>query len=151
MDNVILRFLNKNNIFYQVIDHEPIFTMENTTEIPGLNLEQGAKSLLLRSKDMFMLIVIRGDKKLDSKKLKKLLQIKDLRFATPEEVKIIMKCEVGCCFPFGNLISVQMIVDKHLDENEIISFTPGVHTKSIKMKWSDYIKLMRPTLCDVSI
>lgn len=151
MDNVILQFLNKNNIFYQIIEHTSISTMQHTTQIPGLSLQEGAKSLLLKTKNEYILIVLRGDKKLNSKKLKKLLKIKDLRFATPEEVKNIMKCEIGSCFPFGNLIDIQMIVDKTLQDNELISFTPGVHTKSIKMYWKDYHKIIKPEIMSITL
>ncbi|SRR5258708_1288682 len=129
----IIKFLEKNNIPYELIDHEPVYTSEEATKVRWISLHQGAKTLLLKAKDAYMLFILPGDMKLDTKRVKTLLAIKDLRFATPEEVKMIMGCEVEACYPFGNLINIRMFVDKSLAQNEMISFNPGVHTKSIKM------------------
>jgi len=146
MDKIILQFLNTNNIFYQLLEHDPIFTMQQTTAIDGITLEEGMKSLLLKANNNYYLCVLPGHKKLDSKKLKQLLCTRDLRFATAEEVKEIMKCEVGSCYPFGNLLPINMILEASIGENRFVSFTPGVHNKSIKMRWKDYAKIVRPNI-----
>jgi hypothetical protein len=41
-------------------------------------------------------------------------------------------------------------VDNFLSENEFISFNPGVHTKTIKMKWKDYQLVVKPEMADIS-
>lgn len=145
----ILDFFKQNNISVEILEHEPVFTSEQAAKIRGVSLHQGAKALLLKADGNFILIVLPGDKRLNTKKVKLLLGVKDLNFAKPEEVKEVMGCEIGACYPFGNLINVKMIVDQNLSENEIISFNPGVHNKSIKIKWSDYFKSVKPTIVDV--
>ncbi len=151
MDKIILHYLNSNDIFYQVVEHDPIFTMEESKTIAGFSLKQGLKSLLLKAdKNDFILLVLPGHKKLDSKKAKQILHAKDLRFATPEEVKKIMHCEIGSCFPFGNLIPIQMIVDESLLKNKFVTFTPGVHHKTIKMHWKDYYKIIQPSMKNIA-
>ena len=79
-------FLEKNNTAYELIEHEPVFTIEQAAAIRGMSLSQGAKSLLIKTQDIFYLMIIPGNRKLDGKKVKKLLDIKEFRFATPEEV-----------------------------------------------------------------
>lgn len=150
MDKIITNFLHQNNIFYQLFEHDPIFTMQDTKNIPGLSLEEGVKSLLLKADDSFVLFVLPGIKRMDSKKIKVLLKTRDLRFATAIEVKNVLQCEIGSCFPFGNLIPVSMYVDKSLLKSKIISFTPGIHTKSIRMRWKDYQKYVHPKLAELS-
>ncbi len=146
----IFRFLNEKNISYEVLEHEAVYTSEQAAQVRGLHLTQGAKSLLLKANKEFVLVILPGDKKLDSKKLKTLLGIKSLRFATPEEVKEKMGCEIGACYPFGNLINLQMFVDNNLANNDVIFFNPGIHTKSIKMKWKDYDTHVHPNMRDLS-
>src|SRR5678815_1035716 len=102
MEEAIIKYLRLNKIEYQLIEHPPIYTMNHTKEIKGITLEEGAKSLLLKAKNDFILAVLPGHKKLDSKKLKAYLQVKDLRFATPIEVGEMMHCEIGSCYPLGN-------------------------------------------------
>lgn len=116
-----------------------------------MSLEQGAKALLLKAGNDFVLVVVPGDKKVDSKKLKKNLGVKKVRFATPEEVKEKMGVEIGACYPFGNVVGLRTLVDESLSKNEIISCNPGRHDISIKFKFSDYQKLVKAELVDVTI
>jgi Ala-tRNA(Pro) deacylase len=143
-------FLDEQGAPYKILEHEPVFTSEQAAKIRGTSLKQGAKALLFKSKENFILIVAPGDKRVDSKKLKKLLGTKDLRFATPEEVKQVMGCEIGACYPFGNLIGVRMIVDKSVGKNEIISFNAGLHNRSVLIKYADYEKAVNPEVVDIT-
>lgn len=146
----ILKFLQDNNIDYELIEHEPVFTSKQAGQIRGVSESQGAKSLLLKADKDFLLVIIPGNRRLDSKKLKQLLALKNLRFALPLEVVEVMGCEIGSCYPFGNLIDVEMLVDTALSWNEYIFFNPGVHNKSIKMKWEDYKRIVNPQMHDLS-
>jgi len=145
----IIDFLNEKSIKYQIIEHEPVYTCEAAAKVRGTSLSQGAKSLLLKADKDFVLIVMSGDKKLDSKKLKIVLKIKNLRFATPEEVIDKMDCEIGACYPFGNLANIRMFVDHSLTLNQQISFNPGVHDRSIIINYRDYQKVVTPEIINI--
>jgi len=146
----ILGVLNTNSVKYQVLDHEPVYTSEDAARVRGLSMESGAKSLLLKTKDNFILVVISGSKKIDSKKLKMLLGVKEVRFATPDEVEVKMGCKVGACYPLGSIASLKTYLDSSLLSQPKISFNPGVHNKSIKLKLNDYITLEDPEIIDTS-
>lgn len=147
----IKEFLKEHSIQYELIEHEAVYTSEQAASIRGISLHQGAKALLLKAKENFILCILPGDKRLDSKKVKKLLDVKDLRFATKEEVVQIMGCEIGACYPFGNVINVRMIVDPSLSENDIISFNPGIHTRSIKTKYKDWFEITKPEVIEIIV
>ncbi len=132
------------------MEHEPVYTSEQAADVRGISIEQGAKSLLLKTDDTFTLCVLPGNKRLDTKKLKRLLGVKNARFATAEEVKEIMGCQIGACYPFGNLINIRMLVDAALGNNHTLSFNPGVHDKSIKMQWTDYQKATGINTVDIT-
>lgn len=146
----ITSFLDKNNCVYDVIEHEAVYTSEQAARVSGQHLGAGAKSLVLKADKYFILVILPGNKKLDSKKLKKLLLCKNLRFATGDEVKQVMGCEIGACYPFGNLINIKMFVDTSLANNTIIFYNPGIHTKTIKMLWTEYQRITKPVLCDIT-
>jgi Ala-tRNA(Pro) deacylase len=146
----IIKLLKTNNIDYKETEHEPVYTSEQAAKVRGISLSQGAKSLLLKSENDFILAILPGDRKLDSKKFKGLLKIKDFRFALPEEVKNKMGCEIGACYPFGNLIGLLTYVDNSLSKNEVISFNPGVHDRSIEIKWRDFYLVVKPKMVDIS-
>jgi len=146
----IINLLKTNNISYKETEHEPVYTSEQAAKVRGISISQGAKSLLLKCEDDFILVVLPGDRKLDSKKLKNLLKIKEFRFALPEEVKDKMGCEIGACYPFGNLIGLPTYVDISLSKNDIISFNPGLHTCSIEIKQRDFYSLAKPKMVDIA-
>lgn len=146
----IINLLKTNNIPYKETEHEPVYTSEQAAKVRGISISQGAKSLLLKCGNDFVLVVLPGDCKLDSKKLKNLLKIKEVRFALPEEVKDKMGCEIGACYPFGNLIELPTYVDNSLSKQDVISFNPGLHTRSIEIKWRDFYSLVKPKMVDIA-
>lgn len=146
----IANLLKEKKISYQEIDHEPVFTSEQASKVRGISISEGAKSLLLKYGDNFVLVIIPGDKKLDSKKLKNVVNSKNIRFANPEEVEEKMNCKIGACYPFGNIISLRTIADISMDKLKYISFNPGLHDKSIRMGWLDFKMLVMPELVDIS-
>ena len=147
----IINLLKANNISYKETEHEPVYTSEQAAKVRGISESGGAKSLLLKSGNDFILTVLPGDRKLDSQKLKSLLKIKKLRFATPREVKNKMGCEIGACYPFGNIIGLPTYVDNFLSKNDIIVFNPGLHTRSIEIKWQDFYLTAKPQIVDIAI
>ena len=146
----IINLLKTNNIPYKETKHEPVYTSEQASKVRGISISQGAKSLLLKCGNDFILAVLSGDRRLDSKKLKNILKIKNLRFALPEEVQDKMGCDIGACYPFGNLIELPTYVDNLLSKNDIISFNPGLHTHSIEIKWQDFYSVVKPNMVDIS-
>jgi Ala-tRNA(Pro) deacylase len=146
----ITKFLKSNLVPFEELNHEAVYTSEEAARVRGLEQSSGAKSLLLKADQDFVLAVLPGDQKLDTKKFKNILGIKNLRFATPDEVKEIMHCEIGACYPFGNLIDIKMVVDKTLENSEFIAFNPGLHNKSIKLRWKDYQEAVNPEIVQIT-
>jgi len=147
----IINLLKVSNISYKETKHKPVYTSEQAAKVRGISESGGAKSLLLKSEDNFILVVLPGDRKLDSQKLKNQLKIKKLRFATPQEVKDKMGCEIGACYPLGNFIGLPTYVDNSLSKNDVVVFNPGLHTRSIEIKWQDFYAIVKPRMVDISI
>lgn len=147
----IIRLLDEAHIAYQKLEHEPVFTSEQAAAVRGTKLGQGAKALLFKTKQGFVLVVMAADKKADSKKLKQYLAVKDLRFATPEEVKEQMGCEIGACYPLGVVAGLRTIVDHSLSVNDEIVFNAGRHDVSIKMRYRDYVSVARAEPASVAV
>lgn len=135
---------------YQIMEHEAVYTSEQAAKVRGTELQQGAKALVLKTKDGFVMAVISGSKRIDMKKLKKIVGSKKLELADPKNVKEITECNIGSVPPFGNLFQLNVYVDKSLLENEIIAFNAGSHTKSIKMKAADYVDIVKPVVEEFS-
>lgn len=150
--NKIKTLLQENSCWFETFEHEPVRTSEEAATIRhGYSLSQGAKALILKIKtpveSKFMMFVLPGDKRLDNNKVKEVTGAKNTRFATPEEVvKLTGGVEVGGVPPFGNLFSLEVIVDPTLLTNEKIIFNAGDRRYSIAILANDYVKLVKPAI-----
>jgi len=152
----IIDILNTNNCWYETFTHLPVTTSEEAAKTrPGYTLEQGAKALIVkiekRSKDVeFCMLVLPAHLKLDSKKVKSALDIKNLRFASEDEILTITHgVQRGAIPPFGNLFGIKVYVDPLLFNNEKIVFNAGDRRFSIAMKSEDYRKIVKPELLNM--
>jgi prolyl-tRNA editing enzyme YbaK/EbsC (Cys-tRNA(Pro) deacylase) len=147
----IIRLLDETHTSYEKLEHEPVFTSEEAAAVRGVSMSQAAKALLFKTKEgMFVLVVLSGDKRADSRALKDYLGTKSIRFATPEEVETQMGCKIGSCYPLGVVAGLRTLVDSSVAGNEYIFFNPGRHDVSIKMGYRDYEKLAGPELVTVT-
>jgi len=135
----IVAFLTKKKIAFTVSEHEHVKTSEEAAAVRGVALSTGAKALLMYGDTKPMMVVLSGDKKIDMKKFKELYSIKDLRMATPEEVKKVTHVEIGAVPPFGHIFSIPIYIDESIQTQETIYFNPGLHTKTIAMNQTDYV------------
>ncbi|HSX30355.1 MAG TPA: YbaK/EbsC family protein [Candidatus Saccharimonadales bacterium] len=146
-----MKLLEESHIDYERVEHEPVYTSEQAAAVRGFTLQQGAKSLLFKvGSGDFVLVVVPGDKRVDSRKLKKLLRVKDARFARPEEVQAQLGCEIGACYPLGKVAGLRTLCDLCVGRNETIAFNPGRHDVSIKLRYADYVRLARPEIVDIT-
>jgi len=142
----IKNLLDKNKISYKIFEHEPTPTSEIASRVRGTPLERGAKALVLRSRGRFLMCVLPGNRKIDFRKVKKMIGSRKLSLATAEEVKNITNCVIGGVPPFGNLFNIPVYVDKRLLNNEFIDFNAGLQTISIEMKSDDLVRIINPIL-----
>lgn len=142
-------YLLSSGCKFEVIEHEPFTSTEEAAQFAGVELRQGAKSLLLRSVGNFVLAVIPSDKQLDSKKMKRELGTQRLSFASPEELFDNTSCMPGTCHPFGNVNSIPTYVDKTVSHNDTIAFNAGLYTKTIMMAYADYQNIVQPYQVDI--
>ncbi len=142
----ITELLDRLNIPYQLKEHPPARTSEESALHRGEPLKIGAKAMVLKTGTEFIMAVLPADRKIDSALLKQVLQTKNLRFASKEELKEITGLVPGSVPPFGSLFNLTMMVDKTVLEEEHLAFNAGSLEKSIKMKTKDYLQIVAPVV-----
>src|SRR3989304_1738499 len=98
----IKSILDEKKIKYKSKYHEPVYTSEQAAMARGDNLKQGAKAIIMKVDKDFVLLVLSAEKRIDSKKLKKMLNSKRLSFADLNEVKSF-DLVPGSVPPFGSV------------------------------------------------
>ena len=83
----------------------------------SLGCEVGAivKSLLFKTENSFILCLIAGDKKASLKKIKNILEIRDVSMASADDVKKITGYTIGGVSPVGHLNLINIFIDNSLE------------------------------------
>ena len=75
-----------------------------------------------------------------------------MELASEEEfAELFPDCEVGAMPPLGNLYGLPVYVASTLAEDEEIVFNAGTHTDVIRMKYSDFARLVSPEVGEFSV
>ena len=82
----------------------------------SLKCEIGAivKSLLFRAESNFILCLVSGDNRCSLNKLKKIVKIKDISMASPEEVKTQTGYTIGGVSPVASNNKLEILIDNSL-------------------------------------
>jgi Ala-tRNA(Pro) deacylase len=142
--------LTAAGITFSVLRHAPVYTSEEAAAIRGVALSTGAKALIVKAGEQFVLLVLPADRKLDSKKARTALGVKAMRFASREEVEQLTGLQPGSIPPFGSLFGLPTRCDPALRLNEQINFNAGDHTISVSMTCADYLAVEQPALVELT-
>lgn len=142
----VTELLESRGAQFEVARHAPVFTSEEAAQVRGTSLASGAKALLCKVDDRFVMFVMPADRRLDSKLARKALGIKSIRFATREEVLELTGLTPGSIPPFGQLFALPTYCDAALAQQPQINFNAGDHSVSISLAYDQYMRAENPTI-----
>ena len=138
--------LKQHDVAFDVLHHEPVYTSEEAARVRGTPLSSGAKALICKAGERFVMFVLPADRKLASRAIRRSKGWRKLRFANADEVLQLTGLRPGSIPPFGSLFELPTLCDAGLGENETINFNAGDHSVSVSMSYADYIKVEDPEL-----
>lgn len=158
----IIELLKAHDCTYKTFEHEAVRTSEEAASVrPEYSIAQGAKALIVRAKvkqdsgeikKHFVQVVVPGDKRFDPKKVRQMLNAKDVRFASEDEVLEITDGVLpGGVPPFGNLFGLPVYADASLFEQDELIFNAGDRRFSIAMRTDAYKKVVQPVVASIAV
>ncbi len=145
-------FLDSQTVAYEVQTHRQAFTAQEVAaaeHIPGI---QVAKVVMLRSGGEFVMVVLPAPFHIDLGRARAALGKPDLVLASEQEFAgLFPKCEPGAMPPFGNLYNLPVWVDESLSKDEKIVFNAGTHTQTVKMRYADFNRLVKPRIASLAV
>lgn len=140
--------LNKLGIKYEVVEHEPVHTMEDMDRL-GLP-EKGTlcKNLFLRDAKgkRHFLITFDENAKVDLKSLGKQLGAGNLSFASEERLEKYLGLKQGSVSPFGLMNdidhAVEFFIDKSLSKCKSLGIHPLENTATVFLSFKDLDKFL---------
>lgn len=146
----LLAWLSREAVDFTLIEHEPVYTSAQAARVRDTDLHSGAKALVLKSDDGFLMAVVPADLELDGPALRKHLGSRRLRFASKDELLDITGLTPGAVPPFGSLFKLPTICDPGLGGCAFINFNAASHTHSVQMTFADYSRTERPQLVRIA-
>ena len=133
-------FLEKRNIEFKFVEHEPVKKPVDSARVRGVSLKQIAKALVYIVDGKPLLAILSGGQQVDESKLLKAVDAKRIRFAGPAEVKQHTGCQVGLVPPL--IPEIRKVVDRSLLENKEVSFNAGIATAGIIIDLNDLLRIL---------
>ena len=141
----IYEVLNKLNIEYQMVEHEEVFTAEQSKHIKNMIEGVGGKTLFLKDKNNYYLDLLDDERQANLKFLSKSLNIGRLSFGNEDELYDKLKLKKGSVTPLGIIndnSSVILIIDKTLKGKKILTH-PNINTATVSIRYDDLIKFIK--------
>jgi Ala-tRNA(Pro) deacylase len=140
-------FLDENQIPYSVMTHTTAYTAQGAAVTMQISGKELAKTVVLWAGEDMILAVLPAPNHVRLDKLAAELG-KPVRLASEEEFNnVFPDCELGAMPPFGSLYNLPMYVDESLAADEMIVFNAGTHRDAIRMRYEDFARLAKPTVC----
>ncbi|MBI2632002.1 prolyl-tRNA synthetase associated domain-containing protein [Candidatus Pacearchaeota archaeon] len=146
MDEKLKKYLEKHNILYKIFEHPAVYTVAEsdkvTKNIPGIR----SKNLFLRDENNnFYLVSLPGEKRLNTKSLRKHFNLKELNFASPEELKEQLNITPGSVSLFCMIYAkrnIILVIDNEIWSSPIADFHPNINTSTLVVSHKDLEKFV---------
>lgn len=138
-------YLNEHRVKYTTISHTPAYTAQEiaaSAHVPGMKV---AKSVVVKIDGKLCILVEPASYKVDLKALQVQLGAHSVELAHEYEFEDTFPgCETGAVPPIGELFDVDVYVDDVIKYQDEIAFSAGNHSELVKMRYSDFEKLVKP-------
>ena len=143
----LFEILRVKSIEFQIHEHQPLYTVEDSEKLRGEISGSHTKNLFLKNKkNSFFLFSCEENAKVDLKKFSKSIDAKNLSFSNAGYLEQFLGIKPGSISPFALLNDKDNIVKFYLDEklynSEIINFHPLINTTTISLKTSEFINFL---------
>ena len=152
----IYDYLQKNSIWHEITEHKAVYNMAELAEVPCPYPEADAKNLFVRDdkKQNYYLITVKGEKRVNLKEFRKAHGLRNLSFASPDDLMAIMGLIPGAVTPLGLLNAEEKKVIFYLDqelEDSLIGVHPNDNTATVWMQSKDLIMLLKEHGTEVNV
>jgi Ala-tRNA(Pro) deacylase len=145
-------YLEQNQVSYELGYHVRAYTAQEIAAAQHIPGKEMAKVVMVKTDGKNIMLVLPASYRVEMKKLKGVLNSKKVVMVKEEEFQeLFPDCEIGAMPPFGNLYNLEVWVDQVLTEDEFIVSQAGSHVETLKIKYSDYVRLVNPKVGDFSV
>ena len=150
------QYLTDRGISYEVTEHGAVYNMEELAAVDLPYPDCDAKNLFVRDekKRNYYLITVKGEKRVNLKEFRKAHGLRNLSFASADDLMTIMGLIPGAVTPLGLLNDEEKKVVFYLDqelEDSLIGVHPNDNTATVWMQSKDLIMLLKEHGTEVNV
>ena len=143
----LLELFRDKRLDFQIHDHQPLYTVEDSENLRGSIKGFHTKNLFLKNKkDNFFLFSCEENARVDLKRFSKSIDAKNLSFANENYLEKYLGIKPGSVSPYALLNDIENVVEFYLDEklvkSDIINYHPLINTSTISIKTKDFINFI---------
>ncbi len=147
----VVEKLKKLNVPYRIIELGGIGrTSQDVAKLTNVNEREICKTLLIKTDNGIVAVVLPAPFKMDNKKIREVLNTKNIRFLNEDELKENTPFKPGEVCPII-IEKIPIYIDKRAFETEKINFGSGDLYYGIEINSKDISKCIKGTVVDISL
>jgi Ala-tRNA(Pro) deacylase len=140
-------YLDAHHVPYEVLTHPIAYTAQEVAHAQHIPGREIAKVVIVKTEGGSpLMLVLPATHMVDFARLQAVLG----RRAELEDEHafhaLFPDCKPGAAPPFGNLFGLNTLVDTALTDDERIVFNAGSHWQTVRMRYADFARLVRPSI-----
>ena len=145
------KFLHASKVQHELITHPEAFTAQEVAHAIHKSGKVLAKTVVVEADGKYVMTVVPAHHKVKLDAVKTVLSAKDVRLAKEEKLReLFPDSDLGAMPPVGPLYNLTVVVSKALAEKPEIIFNACTHTDCVKMKYTDFEKVVKPKVAEIS-
>lgn len=144
-------YLDQQGVRYEWLHHDTAYTAQDLAQREHTSGKKVIKPVLVEADGRFVLCALPAAYRVDLDRIREELNAEDARLADePVLANLCTECEIGAEPPIGELFGIPTMMDESLSRQDEVLFQAGTHQDAVKMPFSDYIRITRPTVARFS-
>jgi Ala-tRNA(Pro) deacylase len=141
-------YLDAHGVGYRIIAHEAAASADEYHAILGTRYEQMPKAIFLRYQGKhrkgFAILALQAHKRADLQRVRRVLDARDIRLGSRDELRAVTGCGFGELPPVGGLFGLPLLFDQDLLAEDELYFNAGSLTASMVVRPRALEALERP-------
>jgi Ala-tRNA(Pro) deacylase len=148
----IKNYLKKGHAIYWHKTHPVAYTAQEIAAVEHVPGRELAKTVVLKADNELILAVLPANRVVNMEALKRHIGCRRLELAAESEFKgRFGSSQTGAMPPFGGLFNVPVFCDNSIAADREIEFNAGTHVDTIRMTFTEFVRLERPEFANFSL
>ena len=145
----VLELLDREEVAYELYEHEAVFTVEEARAAGIPHRELGAKNLFLRDDKhrAYYLVCLPDDKRVSLREVQERLGSRRLSFASEQDLRSMLGLVPGAVTPLGAFNDterrVEVVLDQAIVDARRVTVHPCDNTATVLLATTDLTALLR--------